>query len=181
LAGAKAGAEIVDVTINGLGHNAGITPLEELATVLRVQYEVDCGIDLAKLHRASKLVEQLSGIRVSPNKAVVGSNIYRHQLDSHIASVLRGVWFAWDNIRPDAMGRDFNLEWAQGRLRRGRSGSVDAMIELMGLSASDAEYAEIFEKLTREVATGNVNQEGLKRIIETVIQRGGKKLAKRGS
>jgi isopropylmalate/homocitrate/citramalate synthase len=181
LAGVKAGAEIVDVTVNGLGHNAGITALEEVATVLSVQYEVDCGIDLAKLHRASKLVEQLSGIRVSPNKPVVGSNIYRHQLDSHIASVLRGVWFAWDNIRPDAMGRDFNLEWTRGRLRRGRSGSVDAMIELMGLSASDAEYAEILEKLTLKVARGNVNQEGLKRIIETVLQRDGKDFAYGGS
>ena len=174
-AGIKAGAEVVDVTINGLGHNAGITALEELATALTVQYNVDCGIDIAKLGEASRLVERLSGIRVHPNKPVVGSNIYRHQLDSHMASVLRGVWFAWDNIRPDVMGREFTLEWAEGRIRRGRSGAVDAMIEKMGLSASNEEYTEIVERLTNQVSKRVVDQDGLQKIIRSVLQPEGHK------
>ena len=169
-AGIKAGAEVVDVAINGLGHNAGITALEELATVLTVQYDVECGIDITKLGGASKMVERFSGVKVHPNKPVVGTNIYRHQLDSHLTSVLRGIWFAWDNIRPDVMGREFRLEWAEGRLRRGRSGSVDAMIEKMGLSASDDEYTEIINRLTRRVRRSTIGPDVLQKIILSVIR-----------
>jgi len=140
LEGIKAGAGIADVAVNGLGHNSGIAALEEVVVCLSVLYGVETGVSMDRLCELSKLVEDLSGVSLSPNKSVVGKNFYRHQLDSHIASILRGDNYSWENIAPEALGRKRTLEWMSGRFRRGKSGSIMAKIEQMGLKVDDDQF-----------------------------------------
>lgn len=169
LAGVKAGAEIVDVTVNGLGHNSGIAPLEEVVVALAVQYNVQTGVKLEKLYGLSKLVEQLSQVKMSPNKPVVGDNVGRHQLDSHMAGIIQGgKWYTWENIKPEVLARTRRLEWARGKLRRGRSGSIDAKIGQMGLAATDEQVQKIFDVIREALEHKEFMTEAE---VESVIKR----------
>lgn len=79
LAAIKAGAEWAHVTINGLGEKAGNTDLSELVLSLYLLYGIDVGLKYDKLVSTSKLVEQLSGVKMPPFKPVVGENIFKRE------------------------------------------------------------------------------------------------------
>jgi isopropylmalate/homocitrate/citramalate synthase len=71
-----AGAEVIHCTVNGLGERAGNTPLEETVLALRTLYGIDVGIKYGKLRQVAKLVEELSGVPMLPNRGFVGDTAY---------------------------------------------------------------------------------------------------------
>lgn len=86
LAAIRAGAGQVECTINGLGERAGNASLEEIIMNLKVRrdfYKADTKIKTAELYKTSRLVSQITGIRVQPNKAVVGGNAFAHEAGIH--------------------------------------------------------------------------------------------------
>lgn len=93
LAGVKiGGARQIECTINGLGERAGNTALEEVVMSLRTRkdyYGLELGIDLSQIVPASKLVSQITGFAVQPNKAVVGANAFAHASGIHQDGVLK--------------------------------------------------------------------------------------------
>ena len=42
-------------------------------------------------------------------KAVIGENSYTHQIDSHVAAILRGAWYSWEVARPEVFGHTRRL------------------------------------------------------------------------
>jgi len=77
LAGLRAGASHVEVTVGGFGERAGNAALEEIAFLISAFGEKDGlshGLDLAQIGPASRLFESLTGIRTHPNKAVIGQS-----------------------------------------------------------------------------------------------------------
>lgn len=159
LSAIRAGASVADVVVNGLGDKAGIGALEEVVLSLEILYGVDTGIVLPKLVELSELVQDRFGIQVAPNKSIVGRNIVRHQIDSHLATILRGFWWAWEDIQPEFFGRSRSLEWARGKLRTGRSGSLQAKLDSMGIELSDEQYAELVFRLRATVEVQDVVHE----------------------
>ena len=93
LAGVKiGGARQVECTINGLGERAGNTALEEVVMSLRTRkdyFDLTCGIDATQIVPASKLVSQITGFVVQPNKAVVGANAFAHASGIHQDGILK--------------------------------------------------------------------------------------------
>ncbi len=89
VAAAAAGAESIDVTVNGLGERAGNTPLEEFAVAARLTLGRDCGIRVAGLTGLSGLVEKISGRKLHASKPVVGSTIFLHESGIHCDSMLK--------------------------------------------------------------------------------------------
>lgn len=79
LAAIMAGAEWAHATINGLGEKAGNADLSELALSLYLLYGLDVGLKYERLVAISKLVEELSGVKMPPSKAVVGDNVFRRE------------------------------------------------------------------------------------------------------
>ena len=80
LAAVKVGVRQVEGCINGLGERAGNTALEEVIMALRTRpdfFGVDTQVDTTQLFSTSRLVSQISGFAVQPNKAVVGKNAFR--------------------------------------------------------------------------------------------------------
>ncbi len=71
-----AGAEVIHSTVLGIGDRCGNTPMEETVLALRSMYGIDVGIDTRKINRLAKLVSELSGYQVPPNKPAVGDVIY---------------------------------------------------------------------------------------------------------
>lgn len=91
LAGVEAGARQVECTVNGIGERAGNAALEEVVMALRVRNDRlarTTGIRTERLTRASRLLSHLTGIRPSPNKAVVGGNAFAHEAGIHQHGVL---------------------------------------------------------------------------------------------
>jgi 2-isopropylmalate synthase len=86
------GARQIECTINGLGERAGNTALEEVVMALRTRaayYNLTVGIDTTHIVPASKMVSQITGFAVQPNKAVVGANAFAHASGIHQDGVLK--------------------------------------------------------------------------------------------
>jgi len=83
LAAIDAGAEGLDVTVNGLGDRAGNTSLEQIVLNLYLR-GFDTGIPLQNLRPLSKAVERESGIEVSKLAPIVGEYIFHHQSVGHL-------------------------------------------------------------------------------------------------
>ncbi len=92
LASVKAGARQVETCVNGIGERAGNAALEEVAMATRLHPEVfgvATQLDHAQLYRTSRMVSQLTGMLVQPNKAVVGANAFAHHSGIHQDGVLK--------------------------------------------------------------------------------------------
>ncbi|ABK09010.1 2-isopropylmalate synthase [Burkholderia orbicola] len=93
LAGVKiGGARQIECTINGLGERAGNTSLEEIVMAVKTRkdyFGLDVGIDTTQIVPTSKLVSQITGFVVQPNKAVVGANAFAHASGIHQDGVLK--------------------------------------------------------------------------------------------
>ncbi len=99
----KNGARQLECTINGIGERAGNAALEELVMALHVrrQYfnpflgrapestEPLCNIDTKQIYKTSRLVSNLTGMVVQPNKAIVGANAFAHESGIHQDGVLK--------------------------------------------------------------------------------------------
>jgi 2-isopropylmalate synthase len=86
------GARQIECTINGLGERAGNTSLEEVVMAVRTRrdfFDLDVGIDTTQIVPTSRLVSQITGFVVQPNKAVVGANAFAHASGIHQDGVLK--------------------------------------------------------------------------------------------
>jgi len=88
----RAGARQVECTINGIGERAGNASMEEIVMALRTRrdfFKLTTNIDTTQIYRTSRLVSELTGFPVQPNKAIVGANAFRHQSGIHQDGVLK--------------------------------------------------------------------------------------------
>jgi len=86
------GARQIECTMNGLGERAGNTSLEEVVMALRTRkdfFGLETRIDTTQIVPASRLVSQITGFVVQPNKAVVGANAFAHASGIHQDGVLK--------------------------------------------------------------------------------------------
>ncbi len=93
LAGVRVGgARQVECTINGLGERAGNTSLEEIVMAIKTRrdyFNLFTGVDTSQIVPSSKMVSQITGFVVQPNKAVVGANAFAHASGIHQDGVLK--------------------------------------------------------------------------------------------
>lgn len=99
----KNGARQLECAINGIGERAGNTALEEVVMALHVrrQYfnpflgrpdDSDASltnIDTRQIYKTSRLVSNLTGMLVQPNKAIVGANAFAHESGIHQDGILK--------------------------------------------------------------------------------------------
>jgi 2-isopropylmalate synthase len=106
LAAIEAGARRVECTINGIGERAGNTSLEEIVMLLKVRQTklgLECGVDTTQITRTSRLVSELTGTPVQPNKAVVGANAFAHASGIHQDGVLKDR-LNYEIMKPEDVG-----------------------------------------------------------------------------
>jgi len=92
LAGVLAGARQIECTVNGIGERAGNTSLEEVVMAMKVRsdfFDTETGINTREIYKTSRLVSNLTGILVQPNKAIVGANAFAHSSGIHQDGVLK--------------------------------------------------------------------------------------------
>jgi 2-isopropylmalate synthase len=107
LAAVLNGAGQVECTINGLGERAGNASLEEIVMAIRTRSDIfkniRTGINTKELYKTSRLVSKLTGMPVQPNKAIIGSNAFRHESGIHQDGVLKER-ITYEIMRPEDVG-----------------------------------------------------------------------------
>ena len=111
LAAIQAGADQVECTVNGLGERAGTASLEEIVVALKIRadhFQVETGVDTEQITAASRLVSELTGYVVQPNKAVVGANAFAHEAGIHQDGMLKDSR-TYQIIDPGSVGVSMTL------------------------------------------------------------------------
>jgi len=178
-AGIMAGARRVECTVNGIGERAGNTSLEEIVMLLRVRKArlgFETGINTTEITRTSRLVAELTGTPVQPNKAVVGANAFAHGGAMQQDGVLKDR-SSYEIMKPEDVGL------AESRLvltARSSRGAFRHRLAKLGLktpshAADDAAWDRFQEMADTKK---EVTDEDLQHIVASV-QNGGSKPARR--
>jgi len=80
------GARQVECTINGIGERAGNAAIEEIVMTLHTRKDIfgfSTGIQTEMIYATSRLLSQITGMRVQPNKAIIGANAFAHESGIH--------------------------------------------------------------------------------------------------
>jgi isopropylmalate/homocitrate/citramalate synthase len=80
------GVGTVQVSVTGIGERSGNVPLEDTVLALKTLYGIETGVDTTKLYGLSKLVREIAGVPVPPNRGVVGDRIF------HVESGIITSW-----------------------------------------------------------------------------------------
>jgi len=144
LAAVTAGARQVEGCINGLGERAGNAALEEVIMAIETRadvYGVNTNIDTKQIYRTSRLVSDITGFPVQPNKAIVGANAFRHASGIHQDGVLKDR-STFEIMDAQSVGWPSN-SLVLGKLS-GRAG-LRARLEELGFKLNQSELNEAFE------------------------------------
>ena len=102
----RAGARQVECTVNGIGERAGNASMEEIVMALKTRqdfFNLTTNIDTTQIYRTSRLVSELTGFSIQPNKAIIGANAFRHQSGIHQDGVLKKA-INYEIIDPKSVG-----------------------------------------------------------------------------
>ncbi len=106
LEGLKKGARQVECTINGIGERAGNAALEEIVMALKTRsdfFGLETAINTTEIYKTSRMVSEIMGFPVQPNKAIVGANAFSHQSGIHQDGVLKKS-ITYEIIEPSSVG-----------------------------------------------------------------------------
>ncbi|MEI7531100.1 MAG: 2-isopropylmalate synthase [Betaproteobacteria bacterium] len=140
------GARQVECTINGLGERAGNTSLEEIVMALKTRkdyFKLFVGVDATQIVSSSKMVSQITGFVVQPNKAVVGANAFAHASGIHQDGVLKAR-DTYEIMRAEDVG------WSANKIVLGKLSGRNAFkqrLQELGVSLeSEADVNDAFAK-----------------------------------
>ncbi len=142
LAGVEAGAEEIHVAVNGLGERAGNASLEEVALNLYALYGVRTGIDMKEIYKTSRLVSKLTGIRISPTKAVVGDNAFAHESGIHTDGVLSSPE-TYEPLPPELIGHERKIVAGKHAGKHG----IEAMLTELGIVLTRPQIDEVVARV----------------------------------
>jgi 2-isopropylmalate synthase len=106
LAAVGAGARQIECTINGIGERAGNTSMEEVVMALRTRRDftgIQTMVDTRQIYPASRLLAQVIGWPVPPNKPIVGDNAFAHEAGIHQDGVLK-YKLTYEIMKPEDVG-----------------------------------------------------------------------------
>ena len=106
LAGVQGGARQVECAVCGIGERAGNAALEELVMALRTRSDLldyTYNLDTTQLYKTSRLLSSITGVAISPNKAIVGANAFAHESGIHQHGMLAHAQ-TYEIMTPESIG-----------------------------------------------------------------------------
>lgn len=146
LAAVLEGARQVECTVNGLGERAGNAALEEIVMTVRTRHDLfpcDTRLDTTQIVTCSRLVSNITGFPVQPNKAIVGANAFAHESGIHQDGVLKHRE-TYEIMQAQDVGWSDN-RMVLGKLS-GRSAFKARMQELGNVFRSEEELNDTFRR-----------------------------------
>jgi len=161
----KRGARQVECTINGIGERAGNASLEEIVMAIKTRndfFNLTTNINTRQIYKSSRLVSELTGFVVQPNKAIVGANAFRHESGIHQDGVIK-MPITYEIMDPKTVGIPAS-SLVLGKLS-GRHAFKERLAEL-GYSLGEADFDRGFSAF-KELA--DKKKEITDRDIESLI------------
>jgi 2-isopropylmalate synthase len=137
------GCRQVECTINGIGERAGNASLEEIVMAIQTRrdlFNLDTGIDTRQIYKTSRMVSELTGFSVQPNKAIVGANAFRHESGIHQDGVIK-MPITFEIMDPKTVGIP-SSSLVLGKLS-GRHALRERLAEL-GYTLEDEDFLRVF-------------------------------------
>jgi isopropylmalate/homocitrate/citramalate synthase len=144
LASVEAGAEQVQVCVNGLGERAGNASLEQVVMGLTAQYGVKTNIETTRIAETSELIQRLSGLYLLPNTPIVGDNAFTHESGIHVHGLI-GHPGTYEALTPEIVGQ--RRRFVAGK-HTGRH-AIDKMLEEMGIKPNREQLKAISAEVKR--------------------------------
>lgn len=161
----RRGTRQVECTINGIGERAGNASLEEIVMAIKTRedfFNLSTGINTKQIYRTSRLVSELTGFSVQPNKAIVGANAFSHESGIHQDGVIK-MPITYEIMDPRTVGIPAS-SLVMGKLS-GRHAFKERLAEL-GYSLSGEDLSRAFIAF-KELA--DKKREVTDRDIESII------------
>jgi len=174
LTAVKHGARQVECTINGIGERAGNSAMEEVVMALKTRktFGLETGIKTEYIHQTSRLLTQITGIPVQPNKAIVGANAFAHESGIHQDGLIKEKT-TYEIMTPQSVGIS-ETHFVLGK-HSGRHAIAERLQE-MGYNLREEELGRVFFHF-KELADvkKEIFDEDLEAIVYEEISRGGEK------
>ncbi len=141
------GAKQIECTVNGIGERAGNTSLEEVVMILKQHKELnlDTNINTKLLYSTSKLVSELMGMVVQPNKAIIGSNAFAHSSGIHQDGIIKNRE-TYEIIDPSDVGVDESSIILTARSGRA---AIAYRANKIGLNLSKNQLDKVYDEFLR--------------------------------
>ena len=166
--GVISGARQIECTINGIGERAGNTSLEEVVMVMRQHSELgyDTKINSKLLYSTSRMVSEIMGMPVQPNKAIVGTNAFSHSSGIHQDGVIKNRE-TYEIIDPNDVG--VNESSIVLTARSGRA-AIAYKSKKIGFDLSKIELDKVYEVFLKFADINKqVKDEDLPEIIKQAL------------
>lgn len=162
----KAGIRGLHTTVNGLGERAGNIPLSSVIAVVKDHFNYEMSIDESKLNFVSKMVESYSGIRIPPNKPLIGDNVFTQTAGIHAdGDNKKNLYF--NDLLPERFGR--KRIYALGKTS-GKA-NIQKNLEEMGIELDPSSMRKVTQRI---IELGDkketVTQEDLPYIISDILR-----------
>jgi homocitrate synthase NifV len=146
LAGIRAGARYVTVSVNGLGERTGNAPLEEIVMALKYLEGVELDVATSRFREISEYVARASSRAIPIWKAIVGTNIFAHESGIHADGVIKNP-LTYEVFSPDEVGLARQLVVG----KHSGSRTIQYKFKEFGIDLSDKEAAAVLEE-ARQIA-----------------------------
>jgi 2-isopropylmalate synthase len=145
LTAVECGANAPHTCVNGLGERAGNASFEEVVLGLESLYGVRTGIRTDRIHELSRLVEEISGVPVAANKALVGYYAFAHEAGIHTHGILAHT-LTYEPLQPAVVGRVRQMVLGK---HTGKSAIAEKLKE-RGITAPDPLLLELLRRVKTE-------------------------------
>ncbi|MWW23600.1 alpha-isopropylmalate synthase regulatory domain-containing protein [Algibacter lectus] len=168
MAGLKAGADGLHLTINGMGERAGNAPMASTIAVINdFMPEVKIGVNETFLYTISKLIETFSGFMIPANKPVVGANVFTQTAGIHADGDNKNNLY-FSDLMPERFGR--TRKYALGK-SSGKA-NIQKNLQELGLQLDGEDLKKVTQRI---IELGDkkqvVTKEDLPYIISDVLDR----------
>jgi 2-isopropylmalate synthase len=165
LSALKNGARQVECTINGIGERAGNASLEEVVMSLETRKDIlgfYTDITTENIYRTSRLLTDITGVPVQPNKAIVGANAFSHESGIHQDGLIKNRT-TYEIMTPGSVGvTETNIILGKHSGRH----AIKERFKKLGYTLSEEEVGKVFDRF-KELA--DVKKEIFDEDIEAII------------
>ncbi len=142
------GARQVECTINGIGERAGNASLEEVVMAMKTRQgdmNFDTSVNTSQIYPSSRMLTEITGKGVQPNKAIVGENAFAHEAGIHQHGVLKNP-LTYEIMTPESVGLNCN------RLVIGKHSGRHALckkLEELGYKLNKEDLNRVYSEVTK--------------------------------
>jgi 2-isopropylmalate synthase len=142
LAAVEEGATYLHTCIAGFGERAGIAPFEEVVAGVELLYNIETGIDLAKIYRLSQMAEKAFALPIQFHKPIIGESTFAHEVDEEVEGMLAHP-LLYEPFPPEIIGRETTLFIG----RNTGQTLIQKLLEKAGIRASPRQMDELLRHI----------------------------------